>query len=543
MVPVLQLIIFLASSSSVNKLSDIVIFAIYMAFPFAYSALIWISNYERYKNGQTEFSFETTFGLGKQAMSKAKRDATYPVVSSKWKGNRPVGLCLGKLNGYVNVPVGKDGINAAFMGAPGSGKSVMLLGFLYSNMYGKFKGYKGATSDNYNFFINDIKGEIYRKLLKLKNGVYRAKDFPRFHVVQPSNRQSYGWDVFYRFRKKNITTTEILKGMHDIAEGLIEETGDNPYFSNNARKIFEGFLYFFFKKGEEFIDIVHKVMRSQLDALLKEVVEQAELEGDGIVLDKLKSFVGKDGNESIQDVEATLKTSLDVFSYPDIIYALRDNPNKTSPAVLNDGKTSIDLAIEESMLETYRIIFRLIMMQVLRHCESDFHEDDIRRTVILADEMARCGEISGLDSAMATLRSKKVSLLCFFQDASQMRNIYKKDKADAILNICELKVFLSGAGDKTTTDWVANMAGEYEETKTSYGRGMIFKKDIKYNTEKRKVVEGKDLMSLREKGEMIAIIYGEYYRFKKLQYFRDKWLKPIADEIREFNDSQMKKIP
>ena len=65
-----------------------------------------------------------------------------------------------------------------------------------------------------------------------------------------------------------------------------------------------------------------------MDELITKIVKEAEEEGEGIILDKLKSFVGKKDNESIQDVEATLKEYLDVFSYPDVIYALETNPNK-----------------------------------------------------------------------------------------------------------------------------------------------------------------------------------------------------------------------
>ena len=51
----------------------------------------------------------------------------------------------------------------------------------------------------------------------------------------------------------------------------------------------------------------------------------------GIVLDKLKGFVGKGDNESVADIETTLKSYLEVFSYPELQWTLHGNPNKTSP--------------------------------------------------------------------------------------------------------------------------------------------------------------------------------------------------------------------
>ena len=101
-----------------------------------------------------------------------------------------------------------------------------------------------------------------------------------------------------------------------------------------------------------FTDIIKKITRTNLAQHLSEIVKDAEEKFDGITLDKLKGFVGKEDNNSIQDVESTMNQMLDVFSYPDIEYLLNNNPNKTSPAALDDGVTCIDLAFEEAMLAT-----------------------------------------------------------------------------------------------------------------------------------------------------------------------------------------------
>lgn len=536
------LIFFCWDEKWIQKPPDLISYLIIFGVPLLFVFYLWSHNLQKYKNGETEFTFDTTFGTGtKKGRSKAWREATYPNVSGRYLTGKPQGLVLGRSQGqYVYLPVGKDGINAFFIGSPGSGKSVLLLGFLYSVLYVDqiVRKIKERASEPFNFFLVDIKGELYESLLKIKGGKYRAADGHPIQVVQPSNRESFGWDVFYRMRKPGATTTDKLKAVTDISDALVEETGDNPYFSDNAKKILTGVLFFYEAKGLDFIQIIQKLTRSNLGELLKEIVEEAEQDGNGIVLDKLKSFVGKEDNESIQDVEATLKTSMDCFSYPDIIYCFKDNPNRTSPAALNDGITNIDLAIDESMLLTYKPIFRLVCIQVLRHAEADFKAEDKRRTAIIIDEAARVGKVEGLDGAMATLRSRHCSLILFFQDLAQFRDIYKKEKADSILNICELKAFLSGAGDKSTTDFIANMAGKYTEIKTSYGKTTFGKKDVKYSEEEKSIVDGKSLMELREKNEIICVIYGHYYRFKKLQYFRDPYLKEIAEEIKQFNSEQ-----
>lgn len=467
------------------------------------------------------------------------RKAAYPPPPEQLLSTRPKDWCIGKWRDkYVCLPVTKDGVNMIAIGSPGSGKSVFLLNVLYCLIYSDMIFPKNAKSGKkWNAFICDIKGEIYQKLLPQSELPYVANEKNKIHVVQPSNRNSYGWDVFYRVHKENVTETEKLKAVTDIADALIDEgNGDDAYFTVNAKRILTGVLYFYIEKGYEFIPIIKELTTKSLAELLKEIVEQAEMDMNTIVLSKLKSFVGKEDNDSVGDIETTLKQYLDVFLYPDIVFALDTNECKTSPAVLNDGETFLDLAIEESMLATYQPIFRLITMQVLRHCESEFKEDDDRITSLIIDEAARVGKIQGIENSMATLRSKSCNLLLLYQQLQQFTSIYKKDLSEAIINLCEIKMWLSASGDKETVDYLSSIAGEYETKKSNYKHrnGLIQgKTDIRYSEEKGDIITGKSISNLREKGELICIWYGHYLRVKKLYYFKDKFLKKIANYLKE----------
>ena len=506
-------------------------------FPAVIPALITWTNIERKQRGQTDFSFAATYGLATKddRHSKAYLDAAYPEIPTQYASKIPTGLVLGKHKGkYAFCPIAKDGINAFCIGTPGSGKSVLLLGWLYSMLFRDKIARKGHAKPgrSFNYFLVDIKGELFEKLLGIKAKDYKAADHPDFQVIAPAVPESWGYDVFYKIHRPDVTETELIKATTDIADALVVATGDNPYFSDNARKILSGVLYYFARKGYDFLPIIQTLMRTNLDELLAAIVADAEDQNMGVVLDKLKGFVGKGDNESVADIETTLKTYLEAFSYPELQWVLHDNPNKTSPAVLNDGKTSLDLAIAESMLVTYQPFFRLVTMQILRHCESEFHEDDNRYTMLIFDEAARIGSINGLDAAMSTLRSKHTALICLFQSISQFKDIYPREKAQTLLDLCELKLFLSGSGDKDSTDYVSGMVGEYETTKMSYKRKGVFggKSDGSYSTERRPIIEARDMMELREKGEAIAFIYGHYIRCKKLRYFEDPYIAPILKQ-------------
>ena len=516
-------------------------FIVIYIFPALFPIIVLITNIEKKGRGQTDFSFSAVYGLGDKdaKFSKEYLASAYPEVPKEYSSKTPKDFVLGndKKGKYVICPIGKDGLFATVCGNPGSGKSVLICGILYSMLYREEIAKKGKTKAGkpWNFFMIDLKGELYQRILQIDETDYVAEEYPEVQVIAPDNRRSYGYDVFYRLHKDKVSENDYIKTVNDLAECLVPKTGeDSPFFYLNARKILKGILMYFAKEKYEFIPIIQILMRSNLSELLAKVVADAEQKRMGYVLDCLKGFVGKEGNESVGDIESTLKTHLDVFSLPEIVWCLHNNPNKTSPRVLNNGKTSIDLAISEAMLGPYQIVFRLICMQVLKHCESDFHENDDRYTVIILDEFIRAGYLDQVDNALATLRSKKTSIWMIYQSISQLEAVYGK-LSQTLLNLCELKVFLSGSGDKQTIDLVSNMAGEWEATKYSYQRRGIWggKSNANYSTERRPIVDGKAMMELRKKEEMICVIYGEYFRIKKLKYFLDPYIAPILKKKKE----------
>ena len=137
----------------------------------------------------------------------------------------------------------------------------------------------------------------------------------------------------------------------------------------------------------------------------------------------------------------------------------------------------------------------------------------------------------------------------FGQSVSQLKMVYPKEKAQTLLNLCELKIFLSGSGDKDTTDYVSGMVGDYTTDRMSYKRKGVFggKSDGNYSPERRPIVEARDLMQLRQHSEAIAFVYGHYIRCKKLRYFEDPYISPILkrrqQELAALHEAQAQAEP
>ena len=127
---------------------------------------------------------------------------------------------------------------------------------------------------------------------------------------------------------------------------------------------------------------------------------------------------------------------------------------------------------------------------------------------------------------------------------AQFNDIYGKEKAKIIQNLCELKIFLSGSGDKETVEYLDEIAGDYVAEKKSYQKSGLFQmqNDAKYTEDRRPIISGKRLMTLREKNEMIIIYFGKYYRIKKVYYFNDRKLKKLYHKVQEVHQIDRKPI-
>lgn len=123
--------------------------------------------------------------------SSRKRRAQYPEIPKELLSTVPDGLVLGKKDKYfVRVPIKKGNtLNGIIMGSTGCGKSVLLLTMLLYQLNHKPK--PKELFDPMSFFILDIKPELAKKSVVIKGN-------DKVRVMNPLNRSSYGWDVYYR---------------------------------------------------------------------------------------------------------------------------------------------------------------------------------------------------------------------------------------------------------------------------------------------------------------------------------------------------------
>lgn len=458
-------------------------------------------------------------GLKKE--SPQKRVAMYPKVPSELLSSEPEGIILGKYkNRYVRIPL-KDVYHYCILGGTGSGKtSTVLLDTLLANF---------ATGRNdFQTFCIDIKGEINQK----STFAYDENVL----VVNPSDRTSIGWDVYYRLHD-NPNSDLIIEAIEEVSQALIISTNPkDSFFVENARSMFTGLLVYYFQQGESFIDSVNKILESEIKSLIAEIIKNSE--PSDLHYKYLAKFSGKEA-ESISDCEVEMTTSLSVFSKSDIKFCFRDNFQKASPYSFGEGK-SVFLAIPEHMLESYKAIMRLCTVQTLKELErrQDARDPEVKNKPILLiiDEFARLGRMEGIFNALATLASKKIMVMLAFQSLAQCEVIYSKAESRLLMENCRVKL-LCECSDNESSKTISDLCGKYRDKKETLNGGKNRHKSYTY--EEKPIVEPDDLITLVKKEEEILIVSGScaYLRPKKCYYFKDPKLKALADKVKAHNNN------
>lgn len=450
-------------------------------------------------------------GLKKE--SPQKRIAMYPKVPPSLLSKEPEGIILGTYkNRYVRIPINEI-YHYCILGGSGSGKtSTVLLDTLLANF---------ATGRNdFQTFCIDIKGEIHEK----STYAYDENVF----VCNPTDRTSCGWDAYYRLHD-DPNSDLIISAIEEISQALIISTNPKDgFFVENARSMFTGLLLYYYKQDENFIDSVNKILESEIKSLIAEIIKNSE--PTDLHYKYLAKFAGRDA-ESVEDCMVEMTTSLSVFSKSDIKFMFRDNYRKASPYSFKDGK-SVFLAIPEHMLESYKAIMRLCTVQTLKEMERR-SEEETTPILLIIDEFARLGALTGIENALATLRSKKVMVLLAFQSLAQCEHIYGRELTRVIADNCRSKVICE-CSDPETARTISDWCGKYKDKKETLNGGKNHHKSYTY--EDKPIVEPSDLITLVNRQEVILVVSGVgYLRPKKCYYFKDPKLKALAAKVREHN--------
>ena len=446
-----------------------------------------------------------------------KHKAMYPEISKELLRNDLAGtIPLGwdkRSKRYVCKPLEEDG-HIFLIGGSGSGKSsAYVIPALLVNK-------------NARVFAVDIKGELS----------FKSEKYGSEHVLifNPSDRSKYGYDPFYNLTEKS-TTQQIMETMQTIAYSLISMPAGlkDPFWKNSARNLLIGLLVYYYKQGtNDFVGIIDEILSRPVKESIQSVMDNAK--PNSVEYRYIVQFKDME-DETLGGIVAEMNNHIVIFANDqDIRYAFKDNSCKLNPQKLEEGY-SIYLSIKEEKLSAYYDVMQLIINQTLSQLEK--RPEDSEPVIFVIDELPRilsAGKLDRLLDGARTLRSRKVCLYLITQSIEALMSAFTENEVSDLISNCPYIIVLSASSTKTQKS-VCAWCGKYKVRKTSWSGGGNKDRKTTISYEEKDIVEPSDLMTLKNTGEAILITPYGYSRVKKVPYYEDKILKPMAEEIVKYN--------
>jgi type IV secretion system protein VirD4 len=155
----------------------------------------------------------------------------------------------------------------------------------------------------------------------------------------------------------------------------------------------------------------------------------------------------------------------------EIVAALSHEQGKDiiSPMDLENGE-DVYIRIPEDLLRQWKNLLSLMINQFITFFERRKETPDNRPILFLLDEFPRLGKIPAITDALATLRSKKITICLIIQSLGQLKMIYGHDAQEVIADTCAFKAVL-GATDPNTQEYFSKLVGTYEKVRSSQSQG------------------------------------------------------------------------
>lgn len=498
-------------------------------------AVVFAINAFRYFNGEHEFNpFIRKESTGNTTAEKRRAMQNDRKVA-KYLSREPSGFIIGRRNGrYVCLPNDPNNVlHTVVIGSPGSKKSSTILDTLIYD----FQVNEGKQDRV--CFVVDIKPELQRK------SAYFDKTGEKIRVINPAstNPLYFGWDV-YAGLTPNSSDDKVEERADLIARSLIPEpkNSDNSIFTAKARDIMVSFLMYGFFTGKGFVDSMTQLLNYPLQVMIQQILSDKVMCQDHPKLRmNLIPFAGDD-SELVKDAEHTMRENLRIFTVQSVQYMLKDNPRKASPQDLcAENPKSIFLSLPDNLLDQYRPLFNLIIQQTLKYLSSipeyKRADYDVPTIWMLIDEFGSIGHMD-IEGALARLRSRKVAIWMCIQGLPQLDNTYGESGRRSILTNSDC-ILVLGSKDDVSNKYFSEMAGNYEENKTSFqsdGGLSLSYKGKSESMETKQIFTSSDFSHLKANDQLVCFLDGEVFMVDKYPYFMIPKFRELSKKAKEYND-------
>lgn len=330
------------------------------------------------------------------------------------------------------------------LGGPGSGKTTEVV---YSTL-GTWPGSIVAL---------DCKGGM-EKVWKAAHPNGNKKLF----VFAPYRKHGgpYVYDPFAIMRQD---PEHVMEHAWDLAESLIpiELSEREPVWKKIAENVLSGAFLYYFDAGKSFVEAIKSINGLSIP----EIVDLIRKSGN----EKAQAFVGKiygASGKTMASIGVEMNEIPRMTMNREIIEALisaSDRP-QLDWRRFNAQRESFDviLDIPGNKLKLYAPLIRLMITQLVKMLslrrEKSYSKDDLPAVLLMLDEFPQLGSFPAVVNALATLRSKGVTILVCTQSLAFLEAIYGRETTRTIMESCQYKMILN-AMDPGSQAYLSSLIG------------------------------------------------------------------------------------
>ncbi|CUW15295.1 TrsK-like protein [Leuconostoc inhae] len=405
--------------------------------------------------------------------------------------------------------------NIMVIGGPGSGKTY---NFVKPNL----------MQMNASFVITDPKGLLVRETGKmLEDNGYHVKVFD---LANLSNSDSFN---VFDYMRSELDVDRVLEAITEGTKKTDSKGGDDFWIQAEGTLI-RAFIAYLWFDGQindytPNISMVADMLRytERRDPKVPSPVENwfeelNEAKPNNYANKQWQSFNNNFRSETRTSVLAIATARYSVFDHEQVVDLIRRDTMAID--TWNDDKSAVFIAIPEtsSSYNFLAAIFVSTIMETLRYKadkvlagEIEPKHGELLHVRFILDEFANIGRIPNVDKALATFRSREMSVVIILQALDQLKTMYKNGWA-SMVNLADTLLFLGG-DEKETVEYLSKRAGK----QTIQIRNHTVQNSRNGGSENRQS-QGRDLMTPDEvgrlRGDDALLFISREYVFKDRKY-------------------------
>lgn len=401
--------------------------------------------------------------------------------------------------------------HCVIVGPTGSGKSA---GFFIPNL---------LSFPHASFVVSDPKGELYRTTQEANR-----RQGKKILLFEPGNPESIHYNPLSLCQSETdvieISMVLLANGMASMSALSSAGSGGAEWILMSTPLLAAVLLYVKDLRAprnsiSHALELIVQNSTRRLDSMLK---------GNEQAYSQFTIFMqSNESDRTAASIRTVLSSYLQLFADPTIKQFT--STNEIDPILFRQEPTALYLSIPETKSSFFAPLMATFYHQLFGYFSRGSAQVPV---YFFLDEFANIGTIPGIDSALATFRSRRIGLALGLQSINQLRQRYGEATATSILDNIKCKAVLPGLSYDTAR-YFSDLLGDTEVITQSTSRSLAHTGTVTYNSapQVRPLMSPDEIRRLPSDDLLIVIGNLKPVIVKQNRYYEDAALLSMSQSI------------